>query len=115
MARIYSNENFSLLVVNVLRELGHDVLTSQECGQAGRRIPDPEVLEFACSDQRAVITYNRDDFRRLHTLRSDHHGIIICTTDRDFVRQAHRIHQALTDVVTLRGELIRVNRPSAES
>ena len=92
MARLYSNENFSQLVVAVLRELGHDVLTSMECGQAGRRIPDPEVLDFACADTRAVITYNRDDFRRLHSMRPDHHGIIICTTDREFFRQAQRIH-----------------------
>jgi len=30
MARLYSNENFPLLVLLELRRLGHDVLTIQE-------------------------------------------------------------------------------------
>jgi hypothetical protein len=32
MARLYSNENFPLPVVEKLRALGHDVLTVQEAG-----------------------------------------------------------------------------------
>lgn len=43
MARLYSNENFASGVVQELRRLGHDVLTSQEAGNAGRRVPDNEV------------------------------------------------------------------------
>ena len=34
MARLYSNENFPLPVVQRLRALGHDVLTIQEAGKA---------------------------------------------------------------------------------
>jgi len=34
MARLYSNENFPLPVVEELRRLGHDVLTIQETGKA---------------------------------------------------------------------------------
>jgi hypothetical protein len=34
MARLYSNENFPLPVVEKLRELGHDVLTIQETGMS---------------------------------------------------------------------------------
>ena len=30
MARLYANENFPLPVVNELRRLGHDVLTTQD-------------------------------------------------------------------------------------
>lgn len=32
MARLYANENFPLPVVEVLRRLGHDVLTAGEAG-----------------------------------------------------------------------------------
>ncbi len=35
MARLYTNENFPLPVVETLRKLGHDVLTIQETGKGG--------------------------------------------------------------------------------
>ena len=47
MARLYSNENFPLPVVEQLRWLGHDVLTIQETGKADQALPDAEVLAFA--------------------------------------------------------------------
>ena len=47
MARLYSNENFPQLAVEVLRQLGHDVLTVLETGRANQAIPDEEALTFA--------------------------------------------------------------------
>ena len=38
MAQLYANENFPLPVVEGLRRLGHDVLTSLEAGKAGQSI-----------------------------------------------------------------------------
>jgi len=38
VARMYSNENFPLPVVEELRRLGHDVLTIQETGKAGQAV-----------------------------------------------------------------------------
>ena len=109
MARLYANENFPLPVVNELRRLGHDVLTTQDTGRAEQAVPDEEVLEFAVSQTRAVITLNRKHFVQLHRRESDHSGIIVCTFDRDFMAQAQRIHDA-TSVSELAGKLIRVNR-----
>jgi hypothetical protein len=43
VARIYANENFPLPVVEELRRLGHDVLTTSEAGNSGRAIPDEAV------------------------------------------------------------------------
>jgi hypothetical protein len=43
MARFYSNENFPLLTVVKLRELGHEVLTALEAGNANQRILDEAV------------------------------------------------------------------------
>ena len=40
MASLYSNENFPKRVVEELRRLGHDVLTSYETGRGNQRIPD---------------------------------------------------------------------------
>ena len=66
MARLYSNENFPRRVVEELRQLGHDVLTSFKAGRANQGIPDDEVLTFSTQEQRALLTLNRQDFFRLH-------------------------------------------------
>ena len=66
MARFYSNENFPLRTVMKLRELGHDVLTPSEAGNANRRIADEALLAYAVSGNRAVLTINRKHFIALH-------------------------------------------------
>jgi predicted nuclease of predicted toxin-antitoxin system len=111
MARLYSNENFPLPVVEKLRTLGHDVLTIQETGKADQALPDDKVLEFATTENRAVLTLNRRHFIRLHRERAQHAGIIVCTVDPDFAGQAERIHKAINSQGALSGQLIRVNRP----
>ena len=109
-ARLYSNENFPLPVVLRLRELGHDVLTSFDAGNANQGILDPEVLAFAVAAGRCLLTLNRKDFMRLHRENPRHAGIVVCREDADFTRQAERIHAALPDGPA--GKLIRVNRPA---
>lgn len=113
MAQLYANENFPLPVVEELRRLGHDVLTVHETGKAGQAVPDEEILAFARTVQRALVTLNRKHFIRLHRVQPDHSGIIVCTFDLDFVGLAHRIDEAIEAQDQLAGQLIRVNRPSA--
>ncbi|MCP4347008.1 MAG: hypothetical protein GY795_15950 [Desulfobacterales bacterium] len=110
MALLYANENFPYPVVEELRRLGHDVLTIHEMGKAGQSIPDEEVLNFAISENRAVLTINRKHFIHLHNAQPQHEGIIVCSFDPDFSRQASRIHIAI-ESKQLKGSLIRVNRP----
>lgn len=110
MARFYANENFPLPVVEGLRLLGHDVLTIQESGRGGKRVSDEEVLAFARSERRAVLTLNRKHFVRLHIDNSVHEGILVCTFDPDFAGQAKRIHAAIEPLPQLSSQLIRVNR-----
>jgi len=112
MARLYADEQFPLPVVEFLRTLGHDVLTVQEAGNAGLGIPDPDVLAFAVSNERAVLTLNRFDFIGLHARQPDHAGIIVCTKDRNLESLAIRINQAISAEESLRGKLIRVIRPA---
>ena len=111
MARLYSNENFPFPVVEELRRLGHDVATMLDRGQAGKAVLDPDVLELAIAEDRAILTLNRRDFIRLHKQRPNHAGIVVCTLDRDFQDQAKRIDIAIRALSNLQGELIRVNRP----
>lgn len=105
-------------IVRELRQLGYDVLTSYEAGQANQGIPDDEVLNFATQSDRIVITLNRDDFIALHRSGIVHNGIIICKTDRDYIGQTQALHaylqemnsQNLAGMVTLQNRLIRVKK-----
>ncbi len=112
MARLYADEQYPYPVVEFLRALGHDVLTVQEAGKANQRISDSDVLAFATSEKRAVITQNRKDFFRLHRTLPAHAGIIACTNDRDWEALANRIHTTITSEEPLQGKLIRVVRPA---
>ena len=111
MARLYANENLPLPVVEELRRMGHDVLTTQEAGQSGQALPDEAVLALACAQRRVLVTLNRRHFIRLHRQQPEHHGIIVCSFDSDLPSLALRIHEALGVQTTLAGQLVRVNRP----
>jgi hypothetical protein len=110
VARLYANENFPFPVVEELRGRGHDALTVAETGKANQKMSDEQVLEFAIADGRAILTFNRRHFFRLHRQRPDHQGIVACTYDPDFIALAERIDAALKDTPKLVGRLIRVNR-----
>lgn len=113
MTNLYGNENFDLQVIGHLRKLGYDVLTAYEAGNANQRICDEEVLAFAVAGKRAVLTFNRKDFFRLHKTFSDHFGIIACTYDADYERLARSIHTEIAKQgMSLNGKLIRVYRPA---
>ncbi len=93
-----------------LRELGHDVVTVAEAGQANVGMPDYQVLKLATGQERAIVTLNRRDFIGLHMRDSNHAGIIVCSEDKDHAALAVRINQALNDNPDLSGKLIRVNK-----
>ena len=111
MVAFYSNENFPLPVAEILRDLGHDVLTIQESGKAGQSTADEEVLAFAASEKRILLTFNRKHFIGLHRKNPNHSGIIVCTFDPDFAALAKRIHEGVAAEVSVAGKLLRVNRP----
>jgi hypothetical protein len=48
---------------------------------------------------------------KLHRSNIAHAGIIVCTEDLNFKELANRINEAISAQETLRGKLIRVNRP----
>ena len=111
MARIYTNENFPQQAVERLRGLGHDVETSHDAGNSGRAMSDESVLDYAIRQQRVVVTLNRRHFVALHTNRTEHCGIVVCTFDPMFNALAERIHAALTARGEQRNSLLRINRP----
>jgi predicted nuclease of predicted toxin-antitoxin system len=112
MASFYADEQFPVQVTELLRNLGHDVLTVQEAGNANQQIPDDQVLAFAVCQERSILTINRIDFIRLHRRNDEHFGIVVCTNNRNWEQFAARIDEAVRAEESLRGKLIRVLRPS---
>jgi predicted nuclease of predicted toxin-antitoxin system len=110
MASFYTNENFPLKVVQYLREMGHDVLTSHEAGNANQRIPDEDVLEFATKAGRILLTLNRRDFIELHEKTPGHAGIIVCTQNPGLREQSEQIDSVVREMGDLTGKLVRANR-----
>jgi hypothetical protein len=105
---LYADEDFPFPAVEELRRLGHDVLTAQEDGR--RATPDPDLLARAHALGRAVLTYNRRDFERLHRKGVPHTGILSASQDRNHPALAVRIHDTLTGLSPGRW-CVRVNRP----
>lgn len=108
MFRFYANENLTFELVELLRQQGYDVLTSLEAGNANQRIPDDQVLRTATADNRAVLTFNRDDFLRLHRSGVNHSGIIICKDDSDLSGLSQSLHDYLMTQEILQNRLLRV-------
>lgn len=76
---IYLDEDVSVLVGEMLRARGFDVLTTREAGNLGA--DDESQLRFATLSGRVFLTHNRVDFERLAVrfFESDHthSGIMI--------------------------------------
>jgi hypothetical protein len=105
---LYADEDFAFPVVEELRRMGHDVVTAQEDGRTST--PDPDLLARAHALGRAVLTFNRRHFERLHRQGAAHSGILSATRDNDFPALAARIHAALAGLSPGRW-CLRVNRP----
>ena len=113
MLKLYVNENFPIETVQFLRNLGYDILTTHEIGKSNLRIPDEEVLTFAISENRAILTINRKDFIRLHRLNPTHAGIIVCTKNDDFTNFGECIHKLLLQYrENTSNLLLRVYKPN---
>ena len=105
---LYADEDFSFPVVLELRLLSHDVVTAQEDGRTST--PDPDILARAHILGRAVLTYNRRHFERLHRQGAAHSGILSATQDTDHPALAARIDTALAGL-SPGSWCLRVNRP----
>ncbi len=55
--KLLANENFPLLSVNVLRELGYDI---KAIGEDDQSILDKQVLEIAVKEKRLILTFDKD-------------------------------------------------------
>ncbi|GAB4202164.1 MAG: hypothetical protein OHK0022_25090 [Roseiflexaceae bacterium] len=76
---LYLDEDVSVLIAEILRARGFDVITTTEAGLRGKS--DVEQLEYAVSSHRTILTHNRIDFEKLAELYfrngKIHYGIMI--------------------------------------
>ncbi len=76
---LYLDEDVHPTLAAILRERGFDVLTASEAGMLGKS--DPEQLEFAVRQGRAVLTHNIRDYVQLARQYAEqnrtHAGIIV--------------------------------------
>jgi predicted nuclease of predicted toxin-antitoxin system len=81
MARVglLLDEDVRVLLAEILRERGYDMVHVLEVGRGGRS--DPEQLAYAVSQKRATLTHNIRDYLILdRTYRAggqEHYGIIV--------------------------------------
>jgi Domain of unknown function (DUF5615) len=106
MSSIIADEDVPLPLVEALRAFGHDVLTAFQAGRANQKIPDDEVLKYATTIGRAVLTRDRSHFRMLHQRASHHAGIITFTHTTDNAGLANRIHAKIETHSDLANQLI---------
>jgi uncharacterized protein DUF5615 len=83
--KLLLDEMLPAVIAERLRGRGHDVGAVQERTEL-RGLTDPDLFEHAQLEQRAVVTYNRDDFlaldREYRAHGRAHHGVIILNPRR---------------------------------
>jgi uncharacterized protein with PIN domain len=76
--RLYLDEDVHKQVAVALRLRGYDVVSVHEL--AKWNLSDEDQLKFAVNENRAILTFNRGDFARLHeqwmAAGKNHNGII---------------------------------------
>jgi hypothetical protein len=63
-ARLLLDEHYSENIARALRDAGHDAVAAV-ADPALRGASDPELFEYAASDERRIVTENIKDFRPL--------------------------------------------------
>lgn len=106
MVKLLLDENISPRVAIALRADGNDVVHLRERGRLG--IPDPEVLELAFGEDRALVTANVGDFRKLAAARDLHAGIVLLLDGG--LRRDEQLEVLRRVIVALEADVELVNR-----
>ncbi len=93
---LYLDEDVDVLVAELLRGRGFDVLTTRQADCLGES--DEEQLAFAVRHERKLVTHNRADFEELAqkyiVTEREHYGIILATR-----RQPYEIVRRLLTIL----------------
>lgn len=88
--RLLLDEMYSAVVAEQLRARGHDVVSVYDPDHRRLEgVPDEEVFAAALAEERALVTENVPDFRRLEAdalARGEAHAVLVFTSNRQFPR-----------------------------
>ena len=113
MKLLLDEDSQGRVVIRLLREAGHDVLTVSEAGLVARS--DAEVFALAQQEGRVLLTRNIRDFLALHDAQPEHPGILGVHMDKDvaknmkdaeIVRAIDNLEQSGWDIA---GEFVALN------
>ena len=97
LTKLYLDEDVSVLLAELLRSHGVDVVTARDALTLGNS--DESQLEFAINQGRAIVTHNRLDFKTLHRNRlaaqQSHTGILIANRRPSTAELARRVMKLL--------------------
>ena len=96
MIRLYLDEDVHKQVALALRLRGYDVVSVHELEKWN--LADEEQLEFAAHDNRAIFTFNRGDFAKIHEKwisSAKNHCGIITSKQLTLSETIHRLNKLL--------------------
>ncbi len=122
--RLLLDEMYAPVVAEQLRARGHDVVSFHD--PKYRRLegaPDEEVFAAALAEERALVTENVPDFRRLEAdalARGESPVILVFTSNRQFPRGepgtigrlVEALHTLASESPTLRGSIFLKRNPT---
>jgi len=120
--KLLLDEMYPPVVAEQLRARGHDVVSVHDPGHRHLEgAPDEEVFAAALAEERALVTENVPDFRRLEAAAlacGESHATLVFTSNRRFPRGepgtigrlVEGLHALLTEARTLRGSFF-LERP----
>lgn len=125
VARFYLDEDISAELAALLRNAGHNVLTTDEAGP--RAYPDSDQMLRAWSDDRILVTHNSGDFFMLHYAwtswprawaigQAPHHAGIATIPQPPRLTHSHAavmLHQLTTSGIEIENDIVSW-RPSGE-
>ncbi|MFO1470055.1 MAG: DUF5615 family PIN-like protein [Turneriella sp.] len=96
MIRLYLDEDVHKQVALALRVRGYDVVSVHELEKWN--LSDEEQLAFAVSNNRAIFTFNRGDFAKLHEQwlsEGRDHACIITSKQLNLSETIHKLNKFL--------------------
>lgn len=86
--RLLIEEQLSPAIAQQLRKRGFDVVHVREAGLGGKG--DGEVMDWAATEQRSIVTNNIQDFRPMHASRlsgqQPHYGLVYVSSTKFSLR-----------------------------
>ena len=96
--KIFVDEDVHDGLAAALRRAGFDAISAREAGR--KEVPDPQQLEFAISQSRAILSFNMVDYEVLaeqYFVESREHFGIIVSPRRSFREIFHRLLKLLEE------------------